>query len=206
MFLLRRRAAPNREQAWRSHADRLGLEAVEDGAELLNDLLGLGPDASVGPVYSAPGSDPARVLVFDYLDTSLPPGGRESRETTACLLVAPERIAAAPLRAYPRLHEVMATIRAGASGGQLVSVQDEEFERVATVVAREPAAATATLTPAVRAVLARCLARPGASATVSVSESSLLLGVRGEGRALEALEFLISDLLSLYAALTARLG
>jgi hypothetical protein len=189
------------EKAWREVTERLGLEPAAEGDALVSELLGLPADAVVGPVYQARRTGDVDAYLFWY---RRPPEGR-SREpifVTACLLVSDEVLSPVSWRASRKLHNVIAALQASATGGEVIAVEGaEEFNQRVTVVAREGSRLIALLTPAVRAVLERAVARTEPPPALTVGEQRILLTATAPRPALDAAEFLLSDVLSLYAAL-----
>ena len=199
-FRFWRRRNPT-EKRWLELAKRLGLERVDNGEELLQDLLDLPAGARLGPVLELNSAGAARAYLFYYLQ----PTDERSRRLpciTGCLLVSQDRISPVSWRAIRKVHNVISSLQASATGGQVALVPGaDEFNEKVTVVAREEREVVELLRPPVRTVLERAIQRVEPPPTLTVAERRVLLTAAGNEVAHEDAEFLLSDVLSLYAAL-----
>ena len=199
-FRFWRRRNPT-EKRWLELAKRLGLERVDNGEELLQDLLDLPAGARLGPVLELNSAGTARAYLFYYLQ----PTDERSRRLpciTGCLLVSQDRISPVSWRAIRKVHNVISSLQASATGGQVTLVPGaDEFNEKVTVVAREEREVVELLRPPVRTVLERAIQRVEPPPTLTVAERRVLLTAAGNEVAHGDAEFLLSDVLSLYAAL-----
>ncbi len=200
---MRRSQAESRAQAWQAFAAKLELSAIDGAEGHLCDLLDL-PQASFEAVYGLSLDDERQLYLFDYRELA----GRLAQLVTVCLLSLKEPHWQASLRASKRSSPVLASLGASAVGGfQVIFPQDPAFSQAVTVVARDTAGVRSLLTPAARKALQRALAERPAAPTLRLGERHLLLSHRALAEkplAFEALELMVSDLLSLYAALMAN--
>lgn len=189
------------EKAWQEVTGRLGLEPSAEGHALVGELLDLPADASIGPVHRVRESGPAQVYLFWYRH-STHVRSPEPVYVTTCLLVSDSVLSPTSWRASRKLHSVIASLQASATGGEVIAVEGAEaFNRRVTLVAREGSRLLALLTPAVRGVLERMMTRTEPPPALTVGERRILLSVTGARPAFDAVEFLMTDALSLYAAL-----
>ena len=200
MFFSRRREEPP-SQGWQELAARLDLVPAPEQRELLLDLLDLPPDFALEPIYKVAEAGAATVSVFAH-ESPVPTPAVRSTVSTSCLLVSPEALSPVSWRASRRVHDVLSSLQASRSGGQIVAVpEDASFTEQVTVVAREAEHVAGLLTPVVRSVLARSLTREGLQAEVTVGEGRLLLSHSGAEVAFAAVPAMLTDILSLFAAL-----
>lgn len=189
------------ERAWEELARRLGLERLADGDGMVRDLLDLPGDATVGPVFRVAGAGEIETHVFSY-SHSPHTRSRSPLVVTACLLVAENDMSPASWRASRRLHNVLASLQASATGGTVIEVPGAmDFNENVTVVARDAATVESLLTPPVRRVVERATSRLEPPPVLTVGERRILLSAAGTGVAFDAIEFLLSDVMSLYAVL-----
>ncbi|HEX7005306.1 MAG TPA: hypothetical protein VF168_14070 [Trueperaceae bacterium] len=192
------------EKRWLELAKGLGLGRADDGEILLQELLDLPAGAKLGPVLESAGAPTVRAYLFYYIR----PTNERSRQlpcVTGCLLVSQEKFSPVSWRAVRKVHNVISSLQASATGGQIVLAPDDaEFNETVTVVAREEQAVVGLLGPAVRRVLERIVGRVEAPPLLTVAEERILLTAPGQEVELDAAEFILSDVLSLYAALTAQ--
>ena len=190
------------QKRWLDLAKRLGLERADDGELLLRDLLDLPPGAQLGPVLQLGEASAADTYLFYYVQ----PTDQRSRQLpciTGCLLVSDASISPVSWRAVRKVHNVISSLQASATGGQIALVPGaDEFNEKVTVVAREEQRVVTLLTPAVRQVLSRIVDRVAAPPLLTVGEQRILLTAPGPEVEFDAAEFLLSDVLSLYAALS----
>jgi hypothetical protein len=201
-MFFRRSQAESRAQGWQAFVAKLELSAIDGAERRLRDLLDLAR-ASFEAVYGLALDDERRLYLFDYREAT----GRMAQLVTVCLLSLKEPRWQVSLRASKRSSPLLASLGASAVGGeQVIFPQDPAFSQAVTVVARDTAGARSLLTPAARKALQRALAERSASPTLRLGERHLVLSHRARAEnplAFEALELMLSDLLSLYAALTA---
>jgi hypothetical protein len=191
------------ERKWRVLAERLGLEVADDGPVILAEQLDLPADAALGPIYRVDDSGQVEAYLFYYRHSPGPRSG-QSRWVTACLLVSAVPLSPVSWRAMRKLHSVISSLQASATGGEVLVIPGaEKFNERVTVVARDGGRLASVLGPAVRTVLERALTRGEPPATLTVGERRILLSATAGEVALEAAEPMLSDTLSLYAALEA---
>lgn len=168
---------------------------------MVSDMLDLPRDVALGPVHRLDRAGDFQAYVFWYR-RSQHARSREQVVVIACLLVAESRFSPVSWRASRKLHNVIASLQASATGGEVIVVEgDEEFNQRVTVVAREGRRLLGLLTPSVRRVLERAVNRLDPAPALTVGESSILLSASSAKPAFDTVEFLLSDVLSLYAAL-----
>jgi hypothetical protein len=189
------------ETAWREVTGRLGLVPAADGQALVSDLLDLPADVVLGPVHQVEQAGAAQVYLFWYRRDPQS-RSREPSYVTACLLVSEREVSPVSWRASRKMHSVIASLQASATGGEVIAVAGaEEFNQRVTVVAREGSRLLGLLTPAVRGVLERTVGRSEPPPALTVGERRILLSAPGTRPAFDQVEFLMTDVLSLYAAL-----
>ncbi|MEX2534898.1 MAG: hypothetical protein WD273_04780 [Trueperaceae bacterium] len=208
MFFGRWRRRDPTEKRWLELAEGLGLQQADAGQALLLDLLDLPVGASLGPVFRVDQSGDAHsdwdVYLFYHRQTAVE-RMRQLPCVTGCLLVTQSQISPVSWRASRKIHNVIAALQASATGGQVTLVPGaDEFNQRVTVVARHGEQAVALLTPPVRRVLERVLNRVDPPPTLTVGEQRILLTAPGSEVAFGTVEFLLSDVLSLFVALEAR--
>lgn len=187
--------------AWRESALTLGLESVEDGPSRIGELLDLTDVLEVGEVYRVAQAGELEAYVFYYRRGSSIPG-RGIEVVTGCLLISPGVITPVSWRASRRLHELIASLQASATGGEVLSLADApEFSERVTVVARDSARIESLLRSPVRHVLERALLRNEPPPVITVGEKRILFSLTSPTVAHDRLEFLLSDAMSLHAAL-----
>ncbi|MEX2542436.1 MAG: hypothetical protein WD314_11535 [Trueperaceae bacterium] len=206
MFLRWWRRRDPLERAWKNVTSRLGLVAAEDGTAVVTEMLDLPGDVVLGAVHRLDRAGDLQAYAFWYR-RSPHSRSREQVVVIACLLVAASPISPVSWRASRKLHNVIASLQASATGGEVIAVEGaEEFNQRVTVVAREGERLRGLLTPAVRRVLERAVTRLDPPPAITVGESSILLAATSAEPALDTVEFLLSDVLSLYAALNGDPG
>jgi hypothetical protein len=202
MFFRPRRLKDERLEAWQRFAERLGLEDAGDVAERLRRWLDLG-EVGVSPLYALRRPDLPTLYLFDILRTLRGPAGEMTLRHSACLLRADEDFAPLSLRALPKQTKARELIEAGRTGSQVVPI-DDAFDAEVTVFARDVPAAASLIRPPLRPVLSRALTERGPGVSLVLGERHALLSVESdEPPPLPTLELLLSDLLSLYAMLSA---
>lgn len=201
MFFRRAQTEESREEAWVRLAAQLDLEEVDAGRHKLDRLLDLSETPLQSRVYGTRRTGEVEVYAFDRLEEAYP--GGPPRLMLCCLLVANQAVAAGPLRVTRRLREQLSKFQAAATQGSLVESGDADFDARVTVVAREPEVVGALLTPEVRGAIDRLLDRGEHAPTLFLSEQQLLASIAAEHVELGALEYLITDVMSVYAAMLA---
>ncbi len=218
-----KRADP-RGQAWLALAEEFELTPAPELADALREHFDLGP-GELGPIYGLSQPGQPQLLAFDQVNHRSGPLGRVANFRTGVVVRARAPHAAVSLRASSKRHAVLEGLEAGRSGAQrLDAAFDEDFDAAVSVYAREGEAAGLMLTSPVRAVLLRLLKaadealaasarRPqraiprhasGKAPSVAIGPRNLFLSLEAETPiALDVLENLIVDLLSLHVALLA---
>ena len=172
-------------------------------------------DAELAPVYRTElvlGPEQYANLYFlDYAATSLTGDGTV---TSVCILSLAQPTYPVSLKAARKVHAVLESLNASASGGNIVRFPgDPDFDREVTIYARDEAAVRRLLFDPARAVLRRALyertSAPTAGPTFLLGERQLLFSNSApatDKTPLRVLELLAADLLSLYALFSVRLG
>jgi len=196
----RRRTRPDpRTAAWQQLAADLGLEQCSDGAELLGDSLDLSSTPLASAVWRAADTGDINIYAFDFHSDSVIPGRLELM--AACLLVSPTQFCPVPLRLGRQLRARLTDIQAGASQAQVVLTGTADgFDEQVSVVARDADAARRVLSAPVRAAALQLLSRSEHAPTLSISGQQLLAQARAEQFSLPDLEYLLVDVMALYAA------
>lgn len=202
MFFRPRRLKDERLEAWEAFAERLDLENAGDVAERLRRWLDLG-EVTLSPLYALRQPGLPIVYLFDSLRALRGPAGEVTLRHSGCLLRAEEPFAPLPLRALPKQTKARELIEAGRTGSSVIAI-DDAFDAEVTVFARDVAGAAALIRPPLRAVLRRALTERGPGVALVLGERHLHLSVESDTPpSLATLERLMSDLLSLYAMLSA---
>ena len=202
MFFRPRRLKDERREAWLAFAGRLEPEDASDVAERLRRWLDL-ESVALEPLYALRKPGLPLLYLFEYLKARRGPAGEVSQRVSACLLRSETSFAPLPLRAQAKRNKVMESIEASRSGSQLVSVEPD-FDNAVTVFARDVEGAASVLRPPLRQVLMRALTERSEGVSLVLGERHALVSVEVEEEVpLVTLELLMSDLLSLYALLTA---
>ena len=203
MFFRFWRRRKSTEKRWLELAKKLGLERATNGEAMLQELLDPPPGATFGPVLRVEQAGSVETLLFYYKQ----PVAERSRQLpcmTGCLLVSATAFSPVSWRAVRKVHNVISSLQASATGGQIALVPGaDEFNEKVTVVARHGEQAVGLLGPAVRQVLERVVDRLEPPPTVTVGEQRILLTAAGPDVPFDEVEYLLSDALSLYAALDA---
>lgn len=205
-MFFRRLNPPTRADHWRQLAERLELIESGEVVQKIRDLLNLEGNATFGPIYMLELDASRRLYLFDYHEGRSGPSGNVSQTTSVCLMRLREPFMTLSLKASRKLNRVLESLGASASGGQTVTVPDDPaFNEQVTVFARDPEAARALLVPPLRELLVKTLCTREAKPTFLLGERHLLLSNRApsdEPTSMAVIEELLTDLLSLYTALT----
>ncbi len=203
MFFRRAKREPTRADRWEELAQRLELEDAVDRAERIGRNLAL-DGATLGPMFALRRDGQPSLYLFDLERGWKGPAGGVAKRGSGALLRARRPFVETGFRAIPKGHAVVERIEAGRSGGAAVHVAaDDAFEEHVTVFSREPDEGAALLTPPVRSILRRTLDATGMD-RVMVGERHILCLREREALAMDGLERLASDVLSLYAALVSQ--
>lgn len=203
MLFRRGRRAPSRKARWQQLAEDLNLAVRPDGEAVLTDCLDLSVNPLASEVFQASETGALRLFAFDFHSAADSAGGSELM--TGCLLLSEARLSPLALRFDRQLRSQLARIRAGASQARLVltGAADGFDDRVSTV-ARDEEAARQLLNAPVRSAVDRLLGRDGPAPVLSVSGNQLFAQLRAADPELEQeVSYLLTDLLGLYAALSA---
>lgn len=211
-----------REAEWAALASRLGLEEAGERAGKLRRFLDLAPEVALEPVFRSrlevvpqalaatlPSGRAAGLYLFDYALRRAGPAGEVAQLCSVALLSVPHRLSSIAVKALPKQHHVLERLTASATGSAIVPFEGGGFTERVTVYARDEAGARALLGPAVRQVLVRAFAERGVAPSLLIGERQLLFSATAGAEAptpLAALEHLVTDLLSLYGLLAARVA
>ncbi len=198
-----------RAAEWRALGARLELEDHSERASKLRGFLDLAPEVRLEPIFRLRldiGGPAAALYLFDYqfdyqVSRSVP------QLTSVALLNATHPVSPIALKALCKQHRVLENLTASASGSAIVALDDPGFRERVTVYARDASQARDLLTPPVRRILEKALYERGASPILLLGERQLLFSVTApaaQPTPLSVLEKLTTDLLSLYAVLSAR--
>ena len=201
-----------RAEAWRRLAERLELEKASERAPKLRQFLNLAPSTVFGPVYRTyveTGEDhEAGLYLFEYTPHRQNPAAEVEGLASVCMLAVYHEISPIPLKALRKRHRVLESIDASATGSAIVpfSEVDEAFDKAVTVFARDEATAHRLLTSGTRTLLKRALCEREVAPTFLLGERQLFFthaAPATQPTPLNVLESLATDLLSLYALLSA---
>lgn len=200
MPLFQRRRPPKREQQWGEFATRLELEDAGSESERLRRWLDLA-DGRVGPLYVLRREGQPSLYLFDVAFERRGPAGSARQLRSVVLLRARGPVTEYSWRAMPRRNDVLESLEASRTGSaRLAWPDDEAFDAEVSVFARDAAEVRRALKRPVRAVLRRTLGTRAAQSTLVVGNRNLMLSVDGApAAALETLEALATDVLTLYA-------
>lgn len=203
MWFRRPPPTPGRSERWAAFAERLGAERAGDAAERLRRFLDL-DDAEVRDVHVLRRPGAPALYLFDVVRRRSGPTGEVVRWSSWALVRGDRPISAVSFRAGPRRDAVLESLEASRTGAVRVDLAAwPEVDAALAVLARDPAAARALLTPAVTSVL-RELVALGPGAAVVAAERHLLARVDVKPDADPAdLAPLATGLLALAAALPA---
>ena len=193
-----------REEAWAALVERLELKpASERARRRLKRFLNLEGETAFGPVYRSAldvgAEERAALILFEYTSSR---SGVAPQLTSGCMLSLPHEVSRVSLKVSRKLHRVLESLGASATGSQVVQFPaDTDFGSKVTVYARAEEEARSVLSKPVRAVLQRALYTRGVEPTLLLGEKQLLFSypVAEGATELGALELLTTDLLSLYA-------
>jgi hypothetical protein len=188
---------PSRADRWTPFAASLEAHPASGAAERLRSFLDLG-EAEVRHVHALRRSGQPSLYLFDVVRRRAGPAGEVVRWSGWVLLRTDRPASPASFRVAPRREAVLEALEASRTGATRVDLASRpELDAALAVLARDPAAVRALLTPAVTEVLQRMVAA-GPGAAVVVGERHLLAHVDvEEGDDPTALLPLASDLLFL---------
>lgn len=201
MIFRRRRRRDPIEQGWQEVAASLALVPTPEKKPLLAELLDLADESELGPVHRVAQTGEVDVWVFSHKGAR-DPRTRAQLWVTACLLTSQRPFCSAGWRASRKVHQVIASLQASAAGGKLVEIpEDPGFAEALTVVARDVEVTRGQLSAPVRGVLARAVSRHGEPVVITVGEKRILMSSTGPEVRFAAVEPMLTDTMSLYAAL-----
>ena len=199
----------SRAEAWQQLAARLELEGAVERAPKLRQFLNLVPSTLFGPVYRTyieTGEDhKVGLYLFEYTPHRQNPAAEAEGLVSVCMLAVYHDISPIPLKALRKRHRVLESIDASATGSAVVPIE-ETFDKEVTVFARDEATARRLLSPGVRTLLKRALCEREVAPTFLLGERQLFFthtAPATQPTPLGVLESLATDLLSLYALLSA---
>jgi hypothetical protein len=155
---------PARADRWRAFAATLEAQPAEGAAERLRSFLDLG-DAEVRHAHVLRRSGQPSLYVFDVVRRRAGPAGEVVRWSSWVLVRSERPISPVSFRVAPRRDAILESLEASRIGASRVDLASRpELDAVLAVLARDPAAVRALLTPSVTEVLQRMVAAgPGAS-------------------------------------------
>lgn len=211
-MLFRRRRTDDRRDAWAEFAARLELEDAAAAAERMRRWLDL-DDVELDPVYALRREDQPSLYLFEYVRERTGPTGSVAQHVANCLLRSDEAFAPLAFRAHPRRNKVMESLEASRTGSSRVELAAAQAGPI-SVFARDSERAREVLAGPVLEILERALVERGAEGVV-VGERHILAHLPSDADAtdadrrrpvaerLEALASLATDVMALYASLSA---
>ncbi len=193
--------APTRADRWTAFAATLEAQSADAAAERLRRFLDL-DDAELRHAHVLRRPGQPSLYLFDVVRRRSGPTGEVVRWSLWSLVRSDRPLSPVSFRVAPRREAVIESLEASRTGATRVDLAARpEVDALIAVLARDPVAARALLTPAVTDVLER-LVVAGPGATVVVGERHLLAHVDTveEGDPADALP-LATDLLALSALL-----
>ena len=191
-------------------AARLELSEAVERAPKLRQFLNLAPSTVFGSVYrtyiETSNNHKVGLYLFEYTPHRQNPAAEAEGLTSVCMLAVYHEISPIPLKALRKRHRILESIDASATGSAVVPVE-ETFDQEVTVFARDEATVHRLLTPGVRTLLKRALYEREVAPTFLLGERQLFFthaAPAAQPTPLGALESLATDLLSLYALLSAN--
>ena len=203
MWFRRPPRSPTRADRWAAFASGLEAQDAAAAAERLRRFLDL-DDAELRHAHVLRRSGQSSLYLFDVVRRRSGPNGEVVRWSTWALVRGDRTLSPVSFRVAPRREAVLEALEASRTGARRVDLATRpEVDAALAVLAREPAAARALLTPAVTDVLTRMVA-VGSGTGVVVGERHLLAHVDVDEDGDPAVVMpLASDLLTLSALLPA---
>jgi len=201
MWFRRAPRPPNRADRWAAFAATLEAQSADAAAERLRRFLDL-DDAELLHAHVLRRAGQPSLYLFDVVRRRAGPTGQVVRWSLWSLVRSDRPLSPVSFRVAPRREAVLESLEASRTGATRVDLAARpEVDAALAVLARDPGAARALLTPAVTDVLERMVAA-GPGAAVVVGERHLLAHIDAaeEGDPAEVLA-LATDLLALSALL-----
>jgi hypothetical protein len=201
MWFRRPPRTPTRTDRWADFAARIEAHDASAAAERLRRFLDL-DDAELQHAHVLRRASQPSLYLFDVVRRRVGPSGQVVRWSTWALVRSDRPLSPVSFRVGPRRDAVLEALEASRTGAVRVDLTGRpEVDAALAVLAREPAAALALLTPAVTDVLQRMTA-VGPGAGVVVAERHLLahVDVEEDGDPADVMP-LAADLLALSALL-----
>lgn len=186
-------------------AGALGLRNDPYAAPILRKLMGMTSRVDLGAVYTLELDPGADLYLFDYDAVQAGPAGTKPGWVSAVMVTSRQPFTPLAIRASRKLAQVLESLSASASGGQLVLLPDApEFNARVSLYARSSEEVAKVLTAAFQERLLTALDRPADDVRFLLGEKQLLLTAKMLGAvkaSTDLVEDLVSDLLGLYALL-----
>ena len=190
-------SSPARADRWRAFAATLEAQPAEGAAERLRRFLDLG-DAEVRHAHVLRRSGQPSLYVFDVVRRRAGPAGEVVRWSSWVLVRSERPISPVSFRVAPRREAILESLEASRIGATRVDLGSRpDLEARLAVLARDPTAVRALLTPAVTEVLQRMVAAGPGTAVVAGERHVLAHVDVTEDADPAALMGLVSDLLFL---------
>lgn len=164
---------PGRADRWAAFARRLEAVEADAAAERIRRFLDL-QDAELLHPYVLRRDGQPSLYLFDVVRRRSGPAGQVVRWSTWGLVRGERPLSPVAFRAAPRREPVLESLEASRTGASRVDLSAHpEVDAALAVLARDPLAVRAAVTPAITAVLGRLVAL-GPTASVTVGERHLI--------------------------------
>jgi len=200
MFFRRQKHEVPSGNSWTAQAGRLGFESVTDAESAAADSIDLHTTPLLSGVFAALPAAGLTARAFEFRSDQL--SGSLPVAAFACVLLAAEPFCPAVLRFSRKLPAQLETITAASNQAVPFSVTDDPvFSGSISVLVREPRAAERVLGPVLRRAVLRAAGRHEAAFLLTASGKQLFLQLPAENAGGDMLECMMSDLLTIWAAL-----
>ncbi len=188
---------PTRADRWSAFARQLEAADADAAAERIRRFLDL-QDAELLHPYVLRRAGQPSLYLFDVVRRRSGPTGQVVRWSTWGLVRGERPLSPVAFRAAPRREPVLESLEASRTGASRVDLSAHpEVDAALAILARDPLAVRAAVTPAITAVLARLVAiGPGAAVTVGERHLIGQVDVAEDGDPADLLGF-AADLLTL---------
>lgn len=192
---------------WELLVERLELEDASDWNVRLRGFLAMDEAAVIHHMYrtelATSDTETASLYMFDYTSPKANVVSDARQLTGGCMLSVPKDLSDVSLKVSRRLHKVLESLAASATGSAIIRFPDApEFNEAVTVYSRDEAGAKRLLTKPARDILQRALYEREANPTFLMGERQLLFTASADANdanRLRPIEMLSADLLTLYA-------